>query len=55
MKTLKNFHHKEFKETGIRKFWIVENSLDVVLSLSETLTSMYSSDIDSMYQNMDQN
>jgi hypothetical protein len=40
MKTLKDFHHKEFQETGIRKFWIVENSLDIVLSLPETLTSM---------------
>jgi hypothetical protein len=55
MKSLKDFHHKEFKETKIRKFWIVENSLDVVLSLPETLTDMFSSDIDSMYQNMDQN
>jgi hypothetical protein len=54
MKTLKESHHKEFKETKIRKYWIVENSLDVVLSLPETLTHMYSSDIDSMYQNMDQ-
>lgn len=55
MKTLKEFHYKEFRDTKIRKYWIVENSLDVVLSLPETLTHMYSSDIDSMYQNMDQN
>jgi hypothetical protein len=52
MKTLKEFHYTEFKETQIRKYWIVENSLDVVLTLPETLTHMYSSDIDSMYQNM---
>jgi hypothetical protein len=52
MKTLKEFHAKEFQETGIRRFWVVENSLDIVLSLPEVLTSMYSSDIDSMYQKM---
>jgi hypothetical protein len=38
-----------------RKFWIIENSLDLVLSLPEKLTDIFSSDIDSMYQNMDQN
>jgi hypothetical protein len=54
MKTLKEFHAKEFQDTGIRKFWIVENSLDIVLSLPKVLTSMYSSDIDSMYQKMNQ-
>jgi hypothetical protein len=54
MKTLKNFHSKEFTDTGIRKYWIVENSLDIIHSLPEVLTSMYSSDIDSMYQNMKQ-
>jgi hypothetical protein len=42
MRTLKEFHHKEFSETKIRTYWIVENSLEVAL------------DIDSMYQNMDQ-
>jgi hypothetical protein len=55
MKTLKEFHHKEFQQTGIRNFWIVENSLEVVISLPETLTSITSSDIDLMYRNMDQN
>jgi hypothetical protein len=55
LKTLKNFHHKEYKETKIRKFWIVENSLDVVHSLPKTMFDMFSSDNDSMYQNMDQN
>jgi hypothetical protein len=54
MKTLRDFHTKEFKETGIRRYWIVENSLDIILSLPEVLTSMYSSDIDSMYQKMNQ-
>jgi hypothetical protein len=54
METLKDFHAKEFKETGIRKFWIVENSLEFILSLPETLTSMFSSDIDSMYQKINQ-
>lgn len=54
MKTLKDFHYNEFKETKIGKFWIVKNSLDVVLTLPESLTDIYSSDIDSMYQNMDQ-
>lgn len=54
MKTLEEFHAKEFQETGIRRIWVVENSLDIVLSLPEVLTSMYSSDIDSMYQKMDQ-
>lgn len=54
MKTLKDFHHTEFKETKIRKFWILENSLEVVLSLPKTIIDIYSSDIDSMYQNMDQ-
>jgi hypothetical protein len=52
MKTLKEFHTQEFRDTGIRKYWIVENSLDIILSLPEVLTSMYSSDIDSMYQKM---
>jgi hypothetical protein len=33
---------------------IVENSLEVVLSLPAVLTDMFSSDKDSMYQNMDQ-
>jgi hypothetical protein len=55
MKSLKEFHHKEFKETQIKKYWTVENRLDVVLSLPEVLTDKYFSDIDSMYQNMDQN
>jgi hypothetical protein len=54
MKTLRDFHYKEFQETKIRKYWIVENSLDVVTTLPEIITSMTSSDIDSMYQNMDQ-
>jgi hypothetical protein len=54
METLKEFHAKEFKITGIRRFWIVENSLGIILSLLETLTSMYLSDIDSMYQKMNQ-
>jgi hypothetical protein len=54
MKTLKDFHSKEFKDTGIQKYWIVENSLDIILSLPEVFTSMYSSDIDSMYQKMNQ-
>jgi hypothetical protein len=34
MKTLKEFHTKEFKYTGIRKYWIVENSLDIFFLLS---------------------
>lgn len=54
MKTLEEFHYKEFKDTNIRKYSIVENSLDVVLTLPETLTHLYSSDIHSMYQNMNQ-
>jgi hypothetical protein len=54
MKTLKNFHAEEFQRTGIRRYWIVENSLDIILSLPEVLTSMFSSDIDSMYQKMNQ-
>jgi hypothetical protein len=48
LNTLKDFHAKEFANTGIRKFWIVENSLEVVLSLPTVLTDMFSSDIDSM-------
>lgn len=55
LNTLKEFHASEFRTTGIRRFWIVENSLEVVLSLPAVLTDMFSSDIDSMYQNMDQN
>jgi hypothetical protein len=55
MKALKEFHAKEFKDTGLRKYWIVENSLEIILSLPETVTSMYSSNIDSMYQKMNQN
>jgi hypothetical protein len=54
MKTSKEFHAKETRETGIRKFWIVENSLEIILSRPDKLTSMYSSDIDSMYQKMEQ-
>jgi hypothetical protein len=54
MKTLKTFHSREFAKTGIRKYWIVENSFDIILSLPEVLTSMYSSDIDSMYQKTNQ-
>jgi hypothetical protein len=54
MKTLKEFHAKEFQETGIRRYRIVENSLDIVLSLPKVLTSMNSSDILSMYQKMNQ-
>jgi hypothetical protein len=49
MNTLKDFHSKEFKDTGIRRYWIVKNSLDIILSLPEVVTSMFSSDIDSMY------
>jgi hypothetical protein len=33
----------------------VENSLDIILTLPEVLTSMFSSDIDLMYQKMNQN
>lgn len=54
MNTLKDFHSKEFKDTGIRRYWIVKISLDIILSLPEVLTSMFSSDIDSMYQKMSQ-
>jgi hypothetical protein len=54
MKTLKEFHAKEFKDTGVRKYWIIENSLEVILSLPDVLTSMFSSDIDSMNQKMNQ-
>jgi hypothetical protein len=54
LNTLKDFNAREFAETDIRKFWIAENSLEVVLSLPAVLADMFSSDIDSMYQNMDQ-
>lgn len=54
MKILREFHYKEFQETKIRRFWILENSLDVVATFPEVITSISSSDIDSMYQNMDQ-
>lgn len=54
MKTLKEFHAKEVRDTGIKRYWIVENSLEIILSLPEVLTSMISSDIDSMYQKMNQ-
>lgn len=54
MQTLKEFHADEFRRTNIRKYWIVENSLDIILSLPERLVHMFSSDIDSMYQKMDQ-
>jgi hypothetical protein len=35
-----------------QKFWIVENILEIILSLPKVLTGMYSSDIDSMYQKL---
>ena len=54
MKALRDFHAEEFRTTKLRKYWIVENSLDIILSLPECLVSMVSSDIDSMYQKMDQ-
>jgi hypothetical protein len=54
MKTLRDFHAQEFRDTVIRRYWIVENSIDIILSLPKVLTSMYSSDIDSMYQKMNQ-
>lgn len=54
MQTLRDFHAEEFRTTKIRKYWIVENSLDIILSLPENLVHMVSSDIDSMYQKMDQ-
>jgi hypothetical protein len=54
MKSLKEHHSLEFTNTGIRRYWIVENSFDVMLSLPPVLISMFSSDIDSMYQKMNQ-
>jgi hypothetical protein len=54
MKFLKELHHKGFNETRKKIYSIIENSLDVVLSRPKTLTHMYFSDIDSIYQNIDQ-
>jgi hypothetical protein len=54
MNTLKEFHAKEFGETNIRRYWIVKNSLDIILKLPENVTNMFSSDIDSMYQKTNQ-
>lgn len=45
---------KNLGNPGIRKYWIVKNSLEVILSLPKVLTTMFSSDIDSMYQKMNQ-
>jgi hypothetical protein len=53
-KTLKKHHAEEYRLTNVRKFWIVENSLESVLTRPDVIDSMFSSDIDSMYQNMDQ-
>ncbi len=52
--TLKHFHMFEFEQTGIRKFWLVENSLDFVLTRPDEILHIFSSDVDSMYHNLDQ-
>ncbi len=52
--TLKHFHMFEFERTGIRKFWLVENSLDFVLTRPDEIIDIFSSDVDSMYHNLNQ-
>jgi hypothetical protein len=54
LNTLKEFHAKELRETGLRKWWTVENSLEYVLARPEIIKDLFSSDIESMFSKMDQ-
>lgn len=52
--TLRDHHQKELELTGLRKWWIVVNSLEYVLKRPEVIGHIQSSDIDSMFSKMDQ-
>ena len=53
--TLQSHHEREFAATGTRKFWLIQNSLDFIISMpADSIESMFSSDVDSMYPNLDQ-
>ena len=43
-----------FRDTGNRTWWIVENSLDFIVTAPDTMTDVFSSDLESMYDNLDQ-
>ena len=45
---------EEFQLTGVRKLWVIENSLEFVLSRPEQIDHIFSSDITNMYSELDQ-
>ena len=52
--TLQKKFTLEFESTGIRKLWIIENSLEFILTRPDHIRHIFSSDINSMYTNLDQ-
>ncbi len=52
--TLRDFHAQEFALTGIRKYWLVENSLEFILTRPDTINDIFTSDVDSMFHNLHQ-
>ena len=51
--TIKTHLLEEFRVTGVRKLWVIENSLEFVLSRPENIDHVFSSDINSMYTELD--
>ena len=54
LSTLQRKYAAEFQATGLRKLWLIENSLEFVLTRPEHIRHIFSSDINSMYTNLDQ-
>lgn len=52
--TLRKLHSAELQQTGLRKWWIVENSTEFILGRPRQIDHLQSSDIDSMFSKMDQ-
>ena len=54
LSTLQEKYTVEFKNTGIRKLWMIENSLEFILTRPSRIDNIFSSDINSMYTNLNQ-
>ena len=52
--TLQTHYTQEFRHTKIRKLWLIENSLEFVLARPERIDHVFSSDINSMYTELNQ-